>query len=983
MNTNNTAPVFHAAGSGEGKAIIDVGNGSGDSGYNLALQSDGKMLVAGNSYNGGGTDFSLIRLNANGTLDTSFSGDGKAIFDVADSTDHGTGLTIQSDGKIIVAGSSYYSSSGTDVGLIRLNADGTLDTTFSGDGKVTFDIGGGDDLGHSVKVQADGKIIVAGDSHFSAGPSIDFSLIRLNADGTLDTTFSSDGKASFDVGGFVDLGQSLMLQSDGKILVAGSSYNSSDQSSSDFSLIRLKADGTLDTSFSGDGKATFDLGGDQAGYGYSLQLQADGKILVAGSTGDSYGASAVTSDFSVIRLNANGTLDTTFGGDGKVTVDIGGAGDQARSLTVQSDGKILVIGTSYYSDFSIVRLNVDGTLDTTFSGDGKATFDGRGHDSGYSVSVQADGKILFAGTSADSTGQSRDFSVIRLNADGTLDTSFASSTLGDAVTYVKGAAAITLDASVVIYDAELAALNNGVGNYSGASITLGRHGGASSQDVFSSAGNLVFSGANAVLSGVTVGTLTNFAGTLAITFNANATQQRVDAVLSSIGYANHAAAAPGNVQIDWTFSDGAVQSGDILSAVGSTAVTITVARGGATQTGTTGDNTLAGGNGADSLSGGNGNDRYYVNNVGDVVRETNADVSTGGIDTVYSYLTHAANASYVLTANVENARIVATGLSNLTGNSINNVIHAGNGANVIDGGAGIDTLSYLYATTTGSNGVTLDLSTKNASGQATASGISGADRVRNIENISGSNYADNLSGDAGNNRLDGSLGNDRLSGSAGFDTLMGGMGNDTLNGGAGADTLAGGAGNDLYYVENKGDVMSEAASAGTDTVYSYLAAYTLGANVENGRILASGAANLSGNSLNNVLLGGAGNNTLTGGGGQDMLTGGLGNDFFDFNVLADSGIVSTKWDVITDLVHRQDKIDLSTLDANAATAFNDAFSFLGSAAFSSNASGQLRYVYDAKSASGMLYGSTDADTAFEFAIKLTGVSSLTAADLIL
>ncbi len=132
-----------------------------------------------------------------------------------------------------------------------------------------------------------------------------------------------------------------------------------------------------------------------------------------------------------------------------------------------------------------------------------------------------------------------------------------------------------------------------------------------------------------------------------------------------------------------------------------------------------------------------------------------------------------------------------------------------------------------------------------------------------------------------------------------------------------------------------------------------------------------------------MLLGGVGNNTLTGGGGQDVLTGGAGNDLFDFNALLDSGIVSAKWDVITDFVRGQDKIDLSTLDANAATTSNDAFAFIGSAAFSSNATSQLRYVYDAANASGMLYGSTDADNAFEFAIKITGVSSLAGADMVL
>jgi Ca2+-binding RTX toxin-like protein len=516
--------------------------------------------------------------------------------------------------------------------------------------------------------------------------------------------------------------------------------------------------------------------------------------------------------------------------------------------------------------------------------------------------------------------------------------------------------------------------------------------------------------------------------------------------------------------------------------------------------GNAGTNVLDGGAGKDTMIGGDGADSYSVDNIGDIVTETNALVATGGIDLVYSYL-----AAYTLGANVENGRILATGAANLSGNSLNNVLYAGAGNNVLNGGVGIDSVDYRYAGS--AVGVSLAVST------AQASGGSGSDTLVGIENLTGSGFNDKLTGNAGANVLDGGLGSDTLIGGLGDDTYVinslsdivtelagqgvdliassisyslldtggagayganvenlqllgagninatgnalnnvlyagagnnvlnggtgidsadyryagsavgislavstaqasGGSGNDTLvgienvtgsiyndkltgsaganllDGGAGKDTMIGGDGADSYSVDNIGDIVSETnalvATGGIDLVNSYLGSYTLGANVENGRILATGVANLSGNSLNNVLLGGAGNNTLTGGGGQDLLTGGLGNDLFDFNALLDSGIVSAKWDVITDFVRGQDKIDLSTLDANAATTtVNEAFAFIGSAAFSSNATGQLRYVYDAASASGMLYGSTDVDNAFEFAIKLAGVSNLAAADIVL
>lgn len=186
-----------------------------------------------------------------------------------------------------------------------------------------------------------------------------------------------------------------------------------------------------------------------------------------------------------------------------------------------------------------------------------------------------------------------------------------------------------------------------------------------------------------------------------------------------------------------------------------------------------GNDLLNGGTGADNMAGGDGSDIYYVDNALDTVTETNANSSIGGVDTVLSYLSN-----YTLKANVEYGRIVSSGLANLTGNTLNNVLHAGAGNNQIDGSVGSDAVSFAYATTTGASGVTLNLSIVNASGQSTATGISGTDLVKNIESIIGSNYADILGGNNGSNALFGGAGND---------FLLGGLGNDTLNGGAGKD----------------------------------------------------------------------------------------------------------------------------------------------------------------------------------------------------
>ncbi len=252
--------------------------------------------------------------------------------------------------------------------------------------------------------------------------------------------------------------------------------------------------------------------------------------------------------------------------------------------------------------------------------------------------------------------------------------------------------------------------------------------------------------------------------------------------------------------------------------------------------GGSGNDTLSGGLGNDTMIGGDGSDLYYVDNAGDLVSESNADLATGGSDTVYSTLS-----AYTLTANVENLRLLATGTANGTGNSLNNTLYAGAGDNVLDGGAGIDTVSYTYAT----SGVIVNLTALLA--QETDG--SGRDTLHAVENLNGSSYDDILIGNA--------LAN-------------------VLNGGAGADYMNGRDGSDTYYVDNVSDLVSETnanlATGGTDIVYSTLSAYPLTANVENGRILATGAANLTGNPLNNLLYAGAGNNVLDGGAGTDTVS---------------------------------------------------------------------------------------------------------------
>jgi uncharacterized delta-60 repeat protein len=310
------------------------------SGHAMAIQTDGKIVLAGNST----YDFALARYNTNGSLDSTFDGDGKLITDFPSSDDDVFAIGIQADGKIVVAGYSKIGSN-FDVLLARFNTNGSLDTTFDTDGKVVTDFGSSDEA-YALGIQADGKIVVAGYSKIGSSNS-DVLLARFNTNGSLDTTFDTDGKVVTDFGS-TDEAHALGIQADGKIVTAGASGGS-------FALARYSPNGALDTTFDTDGKvitpiALFDSAS-------ALGIQADGKIVVSGSITVSY-PPARDIDFALVRYNTNGSLDTTFDGDGKVTTAFAGL-DGNRALGIQADGKIVVAGHHVYSgsDFALARYN--------------------------------------------------------------------------------------------------------------------------------------------------------------------------------------------------------------------------------------------------------------------------------------------------------------------------------------------------------------------------------------------------------------------------------------------------------------------------------------------------------------------------------------------------------------------------------------------------------------------------------------------------
>ena len=577
----NSAPTF-AVPTGSGKLLVSVGSGT-DEGLSVILQPDGKIVLAGHSNNGiDGSDFSLIRLNANGSLDQGFGTGGKQLLGLDSRHDFGQSATLQPDGKIVVAGysTSVIGPLGVDFSLIRLNADGSPDEGFGEGGTKLLEWDGRIGEGQSVTLQPDGKIVVAGNSSGEYGNSGKygndvFSLIRLTANGDLDEFFGDQGKLLLDVGSDQesDVGQSVVLQSDGKIVVAG--YRVRPNGDTDFSLIRLNMDGSRDQGFGEDGRRVLDLDSSRTNQGQCVTLQPDGKIVIAG-----FSFHGGSHDFSLIRLNADGSLDSGFGdnGNGQMLVPVGSGADQGYSVTLQPDGKIVLAGYSENgsngNDFSLIRLNADGSLDTGFGGNGKLLVPvGNGNDWGHSVTLQPDGKIVVAGYSINASGNN-DFSLIRLNADGSLDTTFNPltspvDTLGGAVSYAENGLPVVLDDTVEVFDAELAAQ----GHYAGASLTLARSGGAHAQDMFGASGALELTDDGGVeLSGIRIGSYSRAEGQLSLSFNAQATQARVNQALGSLTYANTSDAPPESVNIDWRLSDG---SDDMPPASGSTQVNIT------------------------------------------------------------------------------------------------------------------------------------------------------------------------------------------------------------------------------------------------------------------------------------------------------------------------------------------------------------------------------------------------------------------------
>jgi uncharacterized delta-60 repeat protein len=369
-----------------------------------------------------------------GVLDPTFGSGGQLFSSFSNNWDGANAVVAQPDGKIVIAGgfNPLNSKTGSDFLLARYNADGTLDTSFGSGGHTVTDFGSSGDNANAVALQpqADGtsKILVAGMTASKKGIG-EVALARYNANGTLDTTFGTNGKVITSLGGSAtEWVTAMAVDSSGRILVAGYTNGNPNVSGDAATVLRYTANGALDTSFGSGGKLITNVRIlVHADHSVGIALQPDGKIVLASQTLDS---AASAWEFITARFNTNGTTDSTFGSGGVVTTHVGNS-DEFGGVAVQGDGKIVVGGSEMGGSpfaYYLLRYNADGSLDANFGTGGTVAVQAPG---GFPIDVrssevviQADGKILAEGEFGDAARQYNHLGAVRVNPDGSVDTGY-------------------------------------------------------------------------------------------------------------------------------------------------------------------------------------------------------------------------------------------------------------------------------------------------------------------------------------------------------------------------------------------------------------------------------------------------------------------------------------------------------------------------------------------------------------------------------
>ena len=389
--TATVGPTVSTAGAldpsfGEGGLVVThLADSGGDSLRAVAIDADGRIVVAGVSGYQNGTYAVLARYRADGSIDASFGSGGVV------TTDLGGGawqsIAVAQDGRVIAAGESIVRGKNPDFALARYTADGSLDSSFGDGGLVATDFPGpSDDRAWALAIDSDGRVVVGGlstifDSATGQGICCRLALARYAEHGTLDPSFGSGGLVTTDADSGL-VADALAIDSAGRIVVASGTHGGDDANEdAKIAVARYTTDGSLDQTFGQDGLVITDFSGFAA-----MAIDADGRILVGGTSDD---------EFAVARYTTDGSLDQTFGQAGGVTTDFG----EFRTLTIDADGRTVVAGTSD-ADFAVARYTADGTPDQTFGQGGLVLtdFSGSGsRDVGFAMTIDADGRIVLVG----------------------------------------------------------------------------------------------------------------------------------------------------------------------------------------------------------------------------------------------------------------------------------------------------------------------------------------------------------------------------------------------------------------------------------------------------------------------------------------------------------------------------------------------------------------------------------------------------------
>lgn len=566
----NVAPTLRLAPSNI--VTTDFAHGQ-DSIYGLETLPDDKILAVGraDTSKGGTSDFALARYLPDGTLDPTFGTGGKTTTDFSGHSDYiYSRPVITPDGKIVVAGGAGAmlptgNTVDTDIGVARYLANGNIDTSFGDSGRLRIDINGFSDWANAVAVDNQSRILAAGGGTTDyITRSYNFAVVRLTPQGVLDNTFGIDGKVIVNfapVGGNDrDYANDMLLQPDGKILLSG-------YAAGNFGLVRLNADGSLDSTFGTGGKVTADFGNtsDEAN---RMALTADGKILVTGYS---------NTRIAVLRYNTNGTVDTNFGTNGSVLTEMlnpagGSRPADSYDIKISNDNNFIVVGT-YYDTFESGRQNL---AIANYSGNGALLgtkiIDASGNtDLGFSLAMTRNGDLLVGGSAMNHTDYRTDFVIAKFDRAGNAApwaTGLPRTVFGEHGNLVPLAHVDAIGDDDVL---------PGTGNYANYTLMIQRHEGPNDSDIFTGIANIIDGTmtinsygngtGNVTVSDKVIGQYVQNNGKLTVTFNSHATQDDVRTVAASIYYSNTNRYAFDVVTLDWRFSDGSGSSTTASSEV--------------------------------------------------------------------------------------------------------------------------------------------------------------------------------------------------------------------------------------------------------------------------------------------------------------------------------------------------------------------------------------------------------------------------------